>query len=100
MNLEGLSHALSGVGKFIEKNPESAAHLLGTFGQALSMEGTWQHGLGGAAAGMGQQELQRQMLQDLFGGQQQEEEEEGVRRTADMPFGPNVSPMAAFGPRR
>lgn len=94
MSLEGLSHALSGIGKFIEKNPEAASHLLGTFGQAISPEGSWQQNLGGAMAGLSSEELQRKWLEGLFGGKKPEEE---LQTSLDMPFGPNVSPRAILG---
>jgi len=68
MDFTGMSDALAGIGKAIEKNPETFSSVLGSFGQAISPQDSWQSRLGGAAADMGQQELQRQFLQQLLGG--------------------------------
>lgn len=67
--LAGLSDLLSGVGKFFEKNPEGAAHMLGQFGAAISPQGSWQERLGAAASQMSQNEQGRKFLAELLGEQ-------------------------------
>ncbi len=78
--LAGLSDALSGIGKFIEKNPGEASTILGTFGQAISPEGSWQSTLGGASAGMGSNMAQRSFLQQLLGPDEEELSDEELLR--------------------
>lgn len=68
--LAGLSDLLGGLGRFFEKNPEGAAHMLGQFGTAIAGPETWQGRLGAAASGMAQNEQSRKFLSDLLGEDQ------------------------------
>ena len=102
MDFTGMSDALAGIGKAIEKNPEVFSSVLGTFGQAVSPQNSWQSRLGGATAGMAQGELQRQFLQQLLGGEGLGEEEElaaaaglggGGSAGGLMGLGANMAPL-------
>lgn len=73
--LAGLSDLLGGVGKFFEKNPEGAASMLGQLGSAVAGPETWQGRLGGAAAGMAQNEQARKFLSELLGQGQEDDED-------------------------